>query len=35
MTSYFSNEEVKFAILEYLSKGELFNYIKIPKIGFN
>ena len=35
MTSYFSNEEVKFAILEYLSKGELFNYIKFPEIGFN
>ena len=35
ITSYFSNEEVKFAILEYLPNGELFNYIKIPEIGFN
>ena len=35
ITSYFSNEEVKFAVLEYLPNGELFNYIKIPEIGFN
>ena len=35
IANYFSNEEVKFAIFEYLPNGELFNYIKIPEIGFN